>query len=155
MMYESMTRISDITAREILDSRGNPTVEVEATLESGATGQAAVPSGASTGDKEAVELRDGDKARYLGKGVENLMNADKIDAGVTPKVEVYCEDKLRLYRYEAPADVVQSSVPTLIVYALVNRLKDRFQLAPAAAYKTFVKMGNAVNPLGSSLLNYI
>ncbi len=73
MMYDSMTKIADITAREILDSRGNPTVEVEATLESGATGQAAVPSGASTGDKEAVELRDGDKGRYLGKGVEKAV----------------------------------------------------------------------------------
>ncbi len=64
-----MAAIADITAREILDSRGNPTVEVEVLLESGATGRAAVPSGASTGAHEAVELRDGDKARYGGKGV--------------------------------------------------------------------------------------
>ncbi len=62
-------RISDIHAREILDSRGNPTVEVDVTLESGIVGRAAVPSGASTGVNEALELRDGDKARYLGKGV--------------------------------------------------------------------------------------
>ena len=61
--------ISAITAREILDSRGNPTVEVDVTLASGAIGRAAVPSGASTGEREALELRDGDKARYLGKGV--------------------------------------------------------------------------------------
>jgi enolase len=61
--------ISDITAREILDSRGNPTIEVEVLLESGAFGRAAVPSGASTGENEALELRDGDKSRYLGKGV--------------------------------------------------------------------------------------
>src|SRR5437588_1346502 len=61
--------ISHLHAREILDSRGNPTVEVEVTLEDGATGRAAVPSGASTGAYEAVELRDGDKRRYLGKGV--------------------------------------------------------------------------------------
>src|SRR5690554_385809 len=61
--------ISDIKAREILDSRGNPTVEVEVLLESGAFGRAAVPSGASTGENEALELRDGDKGRYLGKGV--------------------------------------------------------------------------------------
>jgi len=60
--------ISDVKAREILDSRGNPTVEVEVTLESGAFGRAAVPSGASTGENEALELRDGDKSRYLGKG---------------------------------------------------------------------------------------
>ena len=64
-----MTAIIDITAREILDSRGNPTVEVDVILESGASGRAAVPSGASTGAHEAVELRDGDKGRYGGKGV--------------------------------------------------------------------------------------
>jgi len=64
-----MTTIIDITAREILDSRGNPTVEVDVVLEDGSMGRAAVPSGASTGAHEAVELRDGDKARYLGKGV--------------------------------------------------------------------------------------
>ncbi len=64
-----MTAIIDIQAREILDSRGNPTVEVDVVLEDGSLGRAAVPSGASTGAHEAVELRDGDKARYLGKGV--------------------------------------------------------------------------------------
>src|SRR5271166_4605518 len=64
-----MTQIELIVAREILDSRGNPTVEADVILESGARGRAAVPSGASTGEHEAVELRDGDKTRYLGKGV--------------------------------------------------------------------------------------
>jgi enolase len=64
-----MTEIIDIHAREILDSRGNPTVEVDVTLEDGSTGRAAVPSGASTGTREAVEKRDGDAKRYLGKGV--------------------------------------------------------------------------------------
>ncbi|MBU1141884.1 MAG: enolase, partial [Firmicutes bacterium] len=64
-----MPFISDIYAREVLDSRGNPTVEVEVYTESGAFGRAIVPSGASTGEHEAVELRDGDKKRYLGKGV--------------------------------------------------------------------------------------
>ncbi|MDP6685840.1 MAG: phosphopyruvate hydratase, partial [Candidatus Omnitrophota bacterium] len=63
------TAIKNIVGREILDSRGNPTVEVDVILESGAMGRAAVPSGASTGEHEAVELRDGDKSRYLGKGV--------------------------------------------------------------------------------------
>ena len=61
--------ISKVVGREILDSRGNPTVEVEVTLECGVIGRAAVPSGASTGENEAIELRDGDKKRYLGKGV--------------------------------------------------------------------------------------
>ena len=68
-----MSAIADITAREILDSRGNPTVEVDVTLESGATGRAAVPSGASTGAHEAAELRDNDKSRYGGKGVRQAV----------------------------------------------------------------------------------
>lgn len=67
------TTIVDIIAREILDSRGNPTIEVDVELEDGTTGRAAVPSGASTGEHEAVELRDGDKNRYLGKGVLNAV----------------------------------------------------------------------------------
>ena len=70
-----MTSIVDIIGREILDSRGNPTVEVDVALEDGAMGRAAVPSGASTGAHEAVELRDGDKARYLGKGVQKAVEA--------------------------------------------------------------------------------
>ncbi|MDI1364866.1 MAG: phosphopyruvate hydratase, partial [bacterium] len=70
-----MTEIVDIIAREILDSRGNPTVEVDVFLEDGAFGRAAVPSGASTGAHEAVEKRDGDKARYQGKGVLHAVDA--------------------------------------------------------------------------------
>lgn len=69
-----MSMIVDVYAREILDSRGNPTVEVEVTLDSGAKGVACVPSGASTGEREALELRDGDKKRYLGKGVLKAVN---------------------------------------------------------------------------------
>jgi enolase len=69
-----MTRIAGIQGREILDSRGNPTIEVEVFLDSGAMGRAAVPSGASTGEHEAVELRDGDGKRYLGKGVQNAVD---------------------------------------------------------------------------------
>ncbi len=72
-----MAAIADITARQILDSRGNPTIEVDVTLDSGAMGRAAVPSGASTGAYEAVELRDGDKSRYGGKGVlQAIANAE-------------------------------------------------------------------------------
>jgi enolase len=70
-----MTAILDINAREILDSRGNPTVEVDVTLEDGSFGRAAVPSGASTGAHEAMELRDGDKSRYMGKGVTKAVAA--------------------------------------------------------------------------------
>src|SRR6478752_10879575 len=88
-----MPAILDIYAREVLDSRGNPTVEVEVFTESGAFGRALVPSGASTGEYEAVELRDGDKERYLGKGVlkavdnvngeiaDALANMDAADQG--------------------------------------------------------------------------
>src|SRR5258706_88616 len=69
----SVTKIARIQAREILDSRGNPTIEVDVELSCGATGRAAVPSGASTGEHEAWELRDGDKSRYLGKGVKKAV----------------------------------------------------------------------------------
>jgi enolase len=72
---DDMTAIVDIIGREILDSRGNPTVEVDVVLEDGSMGRAAVPSGASTGAHEAVELRDGDKSRYLGKGVQKAVAA--------------------------------------------------------------------------------
>ena len=68
-----MSAIVDVVAREILDSRGNPTVEADVLLESGVMGRAAVPSGASTGEKEAIELRDGDKKRFLGKGVSRAV----------------------------------------------------------------------------------
>ena len=80
-----MAAIETVNAREILDSRGNPTVEVEVTLEDGAFGRAAVPSGASTGAHEAVELRDGDKSRFGGKGVEKAV-ANVIET-ITPEIE--------------------------------------------------------------------
>ena len=68
-----MTQIIEVHGREIIDSRGNPTVEVEVELSGGAFGRAAVPSGASTGEHEAIELRDGDSDRYLGKGVSQAV----------------------------------------------------------------------------------
>ncbi|OPZ26941.1 MAG: Enolase [Lentisphaerae bacterium ADurb.BinA184] len=80
-----MTSIYDLTAREIIDSRGNPTIEVEVTLENGIVGRAAVPSGASTGENEALELRDGDKARFLGKGV--LKAVENVNERIFPEVE--------------------------------------------------------------------
>lgn len=79
-----MTTITDVFAREIMDSRGNPTVEVDVVLEDGTLGRAAVPSGASTGAYEAVELRDGDKSRYLGKGV--LKAVDNVNSIIAPEV---------------------------------------------------------------------
>lgn len=94
-----MAQIRDILAREILDSRGNPTVEADVILDSGATGSAAVPSGASTGTREAVELRDGDAARYLGKGVTNaIANIRKVILpalkGMDPSQQQALDDKL-------------------------------------------------------------
>ncbi|HEX9729555.1 MAG TPA: phosphopyruvate hydratase [Gemmatimonadales bacterium] len=80
-----MTTIIDVTGREILDSRGNPTVEADVVLASGATGRAAVPSGASTGGNEAVELRDGDQARFLGKGVLDAVR--NINEEIGPRLE--------------------------------------------------------------------
>lgn len=81
---DKMTIISDVYAREILDSRGNPTIEVEVWTESGGYGKAGVPSGASTGAFEAVELRDGDKKRYLGKGVQNAV--DNVNNIIAPEL---------------------------------------------------------------------
>ncbi|MDD4871755.1 MAG: phosphopyruvate hydratase [Kiritimatiellae bacterium] len=83
-----MSTITAVQAREILDSRGNPTIEADVCLESGIIGRSAVPSGASTGENEAVELRDGDKKRYLGKGVKKAVkNVNNI---IAPEIQGYC-----------------------------------------------------------------
>ena len=79
------TLIKNIIGREILDSRGNPTVEVDVVLSSGVMGRAAVPSGASTGEHEAVELRDNDKKRYMGKGVLKAVN--NVEKKIFPKIK--------------------------------------------------------------------
>jgi len=89
-----MSEITNVVARQIIDSRGNPTVEVDVTVASGAVGRAAVPSGASTGSREAVELRDGDKSRYGGKGVLKAVanaNGEIGDALVGKDVESQSE----------------------------------------------------------------
>ena len=78
-------KIENIHAREILDSRGNPTVEVEVTLDNGVMGRASVPSGASTGENEALELRDGDKSRFGGKGV--LKAVDNVNKEIAPALK--------------------------------------------------------------------
>ena len=91
-------RIEKIHAREILDSRGNPTVEVEVTLENGVMGRAAVPSGASTGENEALELRDGDKDRYLGKGV--LKAVDNVNKVIAPALKGDCVFEQRAIDYK-------------------------------------------------------
>jgi enolase len=92
-----MTEIAAIRAREILDSRGNPTVEADVILESGALGRAAVPSGASTGEHEAVELRDGDKSHYMGKGV--LQAVENIETVIAPELEGFDAANQRLLDY--------------------------------------------------------
>ena len=78
-------KIENIHAREILDSRGNPTVEVEVTLDNGVMGRASVPAGASTGENEALELRDGDKSRFGGKGV--LKAVDNVNKEIAPALK--------------------------------------------------------------------
>ena len=108
---QAMTAIVDIIGREILDSRGNPTVEVDVVLEDGARGRAAVPSGASTGAHEAIELRDGDKRRYLGKGVlkaVEAVNGEIFDALVGhgcggPAPHRRCADQARRHAEQGPA----------------------------------------------------
>ncbi|MBQ8948291.1 MAG: phosphopyruvate hydratase [Prevotella sp.] len=91
-------KIEKIHAREILDSRGNPTVEVEVTLENGIMGRAAVPSGASTGENEALELRDGDKGRYLGKGV--LKAVENVNTVIAPALKGDCVLQQRALDYK-------------------------------------------------------
>lgn len=94
-----MSDIISVAAREVLDSRGNPTVEVDVTLSDGATGRAAVPSGASTGAHEVVELRDGDKSRFGGKGVQKAVHGVKTEIadavrGMAARDQVAIDDKM-------------------------------------------------------------
>ena len=86
-----MSSIVDVVAREILDSRGNPTVEADVLLESGVMGRAAVPSGASTGSREAVELRDGDAHRYGGKGVLKAVEAINTEISEASRLTIASE----------------------------------------------------------------
>src|SRR5512140_3787668 len=125
-----MSAIVDIVGREILDSRGNPTVECDVLLESGTMGRAAVPSGASTGSREAIELRDGDKSRYFGKGVlkacENINTEISeaimgLDANAMLAVSMAVakaaaeESGLPLYRYLGGSGAMQMPVPMMNV----------------------------------------
>src|SRR4051794_16299279 len=99
-LRSGMTAIERVTGRQILDSRGNPTVEVDVVLRDGSFGRAAVPSGASTGTNEAVELRDGDASRYHGKGVRKAVDA----------VNGEIADAVRGIDAEAQADVDRTMV---------------------------------------------
>src|SRR6187549_3422118 len=123
-----MTRIVDVIGREVIDSRGNPTVEADVLLESGVMGRAAVPSGASTGSREAVELRDGDKGRYGGKGVLKTLvdldgseNKSRLGANAVLAVSMAVakgaaeESGLPLYRYLGGSGGMQMPVPMMNV----------------------------------------
>ena len=110
-----MTAIVDIHARQILDSRGNPTVEVDVTLEDGSMGRAAVPSGASTGAHEAVEKRDGDKARWGGKGVGeavHAVNGEIADAIVGYDAEDQAEIDAAMIELDGTREQGAGSAPT-------------------------------------------
>ena len=107
-----MSRIVDVIGREVIDSRGNPTVECDVALVGGATGRAAVPSGASTGENEAVELRDGDEKRWLGKGVQQAVTNinDQIsfqliglDAREQEDIDALRDDQAEIERQLKPA----------------------------------------------------
>ena len=100
-----MSSIASVWAREILDSRGNPTIEVEVSLESGHVGRAAVPSGASTGTREALELRDGDKARYKGKGVSKAV--ENVNSTIAPALLGFDATEQASIDAESRTDLVQ------------------------------------------------
>jgi enolase len=117
------SKIADVAAIEILDSRGNPTVEAEVTLASGAAGRAAVPSGASTGSREAVELRDGDPERYLGKGVTTAVanvNRDLRDAVIGLAAEDQAALDRRLIELDGSANKSRLGANALLAVSLAN-----------------------------------
>ena len=159
-----MSAIVDIVGREILDSRGNPTVECDVLLESGTMGRAAVPSGASTGSREAIELRDGDKARYLGKGVlravehinteisESVLGANAILSVSMAVAKAAAEEAgLPLYRYFGGMGPMQMPVPMMNVinggaHANNNLDLQEFMILPVGApsFREAVRYGAEV-----------
>src|SRR5262245_19642692 len=151
-----MTAIVDITGREILDSRGNPTIEVDVRLEDGSLGRAAVPSGASTGAHEAVELRDGDKKRYLGKGVRkavDAVNGEIFDAigGMDAEAQAKSDDTMIAHdgtpnkaRLGANA-ILGASLATAKAAAVANNLPLYRYVGGTAARVLPVPMMNIVN----------
>ena len=122
-----MPIIVDVYAREVLDSRGNPTVEVEVTTESGAYGRAMVPSGASTGEREALELRDGDKTRYLGKGTTKAVN--NVNNIIAPKViGMDCRDQVLIDKTISLCHLCQQcNLVFLANYLLIHYLHKSIQ----------------------------
>mgnify|MGYP001064465682 CR=1 FL=1 len=135
-----MPIIVDVYAREVLDSRGNPTVEVEAEVEGGFVGRAAVPSGASTGAFEAVELRDGDKSRYLGKGTLNAVN--NVNDIIAPEIEgMNALDQVAIDEAMIALDGTENK-GKLVFYAGMDKVKFKKQVVPGdqlVMTATFVK----------------
>ena len=118
---KQMLEIVDVLGREILDSRGNPTVEVEVYLEDGTVGRAAVPSGASTGVHEACELRDGDKSRYMGKGVLNAVeNVNTKIAEALLGMNVLCGALAPAAPQKAAAPVRRPAAPVRVPLQVVR-----------------------------------
>ena len=117
--------IADVIGREIIDSRGNPTVEVDVILENGVLGRAAVPSGASTGENEALELRDGDKERYGGKGVlKAVENVNKIIAPALKGANVFEQRAIDMKMLKLDGTPTKSSlVQTLFLVFLLQLLR--------------------------------
>src|SRR5437762_873734 len=141
-----MTAITDIIGREILDSRGNPTVEVDVVLEDGSKGRAAVPSGASTGAHEAVELRDGGQ-RYLGKGVQkavNAVNGEIFDAlgGMDAELQVKIDETL--IALDATPNKSRLGANAIVAVSLAN--------AKAAAAATHLPLYRYVGGTAARLL---
>ena len=142
-----MSTIETIKAREILDSRGNPTVEADVTLSSGAFGRAAVPSGASTGTREAVELRDGDKSRYLGKGVRQAVaNANTVLADALKGMDANDQRAVDTRMLELDGTDNKSSLGANALLAL------SLAVARAAADDRGVPLYRHLNPRGEHLL---
>ena len=142
-----MTAIIDIHARQILDSRGNPTVEVDVTLEDGSLGRAAVPSGASTGAHEAVELRDGDKNRWLGKGVEGAVravNGEIADAIVGREAEDQIEIDMAMAELDGTDNKARLGANAILGVSLAT--------AKAAAEAIGLPLYRYVGGVGSDLL---
>ena len=151
-----MTAIVDIAAPEILDSRGNPTVEVDVTLDDGSSGRAAVPSGASTGAHEAVELRDGDKARYLGKGVlkavENV-NGEIFDALERPRRRRSSRDRPHDDRRSTARRTRRSSAPT--PFSASRLPSPRPPPMPSACRSIAISAASSANVLPVPMMNII
>ena len=158
-----MSKIVDIRGREILDSRGNPTVEAEVTVDSGHVARAAVPSGASTGTREAVELRDGDASRYLGKGVqqavahvgqairEALLGADAMDQSGIDGSLIALDGTPNKGRLGANA-MLAVSLAVARVAALAKGVPLYAHLGGAGSFKMPVPMMNILNGVGKCVL---